>query len=117
MSTDKGADEFYAAVGHRIRAHRAAIGLTQFDLAAASGLVRSSIANLEAGRQHVSAHTLVLIATTLHCDVADLMPGAPTPHEGNLVKTARVLHATLGEFLDQFDELTTDCAAGHGGGA
>jgi transcriptional regulator with XRE-family HTH domain len=94
---------FYTAVGLRVRSHRSTLGLTQDDVAEAAGITRSSIANLEAGRQHVPSHTLARIAEVLHVEVTDLMPGSTVPDGGTLIKVARRLHSTLGEFLGQFD--------------
>lgn len=105
MPTD-AAHDFYAALGLRVRARRSVLGLTQYDLADAIHISRDSIANLETGRRPTRAHTLAAIATALGCEVADLMPGAPISDGDSLVKIARALHATLGEFLDQFDDTT-----------
>jgi transcriptional regulator with XRE-family HTH domain len=72
-------NEFYAAVGQRIKAHRTAKGIVQADLAHAVGLSRPSVANIEAGRQQIAAHVVTLIAAALDITVADLLPDAPIP--------------------------------------
>jgi transcriptional regulator with XRE-family HTH domain len=56
---------FYSRVGKRIRDARRGRGLSQAELATAASLGRTSIANIEAGRQHVPLHKLQEIATAL----------------------------------------------------
>ncbi len=51
--------------------------LSQESLAKAVGLTRTSITNIERGRQPVNLHTLYLIADILRLDVADLLPSLP----------------------------------------
>src|SRR5205809_7305644 len=67
-------DRFYKAVGRRVRDARGD-RMTQSQLAAQVGLTRSSIANLEAGRQRIQLHLLVWIAETLGVDAPSLLPG------------------------------------------
>jgi len=64
----------YAEIGIRIRSARKQGGWSQDDLGAAVGLTRSSIANIEAGRQRAPAHIVVLIAHTLGVPVETLLP-------------------------------------------
>ena len=64
----------YRAVGLRVRERRAALGLTQDALAEVVGTSRSSIANLERGRQYVPLHGLLAVAQALNVDLADLLP-------------------------------------------
>lgn len=55
-------------------------GLTQAKLAKAVGVSRTSIVNIEAGRQPVYLHHLVVIAAILEVEPADLIPHAdPMP--------------------------------------
>jgi transcriptional regulator with XRE-family HTH domain len=49
-------------------------GITQQQLAVAIGATRATVANLEAGRQRMSAYALVLAAGALEVSVADLLP-------------------------------------------
>lgn len=59
--------------GPRIKAARQSRGLTQAELATIAGLTRSSIANLEAGRQEIPVRTLAAIAGALGETVASLL--------------------------------------------
>ena len=58
-------DALYAAIGQRIRTAREARGLNQTALGATIGLGRSSVSNVEAGRQHLAVHQLVAAITSL----------------------------------------------------
>lgn len=65
---------FYLEVGHRIRKARKAIPLTQEALASLVSLTRTSITNIEKGRQNFPLHTLADIAAALKVPAADLLP-------------------------------------------
>lgn len=67
---------FYTEVGKRVTVHRTACGLTQAELAPKASLARSSIANLEAGRQAVPIHKLDEVARALGVPLTSLLPGA-----------------------------------------
>lgn len=65
---------FYRAVGRRVRTARTGADLTQDELAEAVDLSRSSIANLEAGRQRIPLHLFAVIAEKLAVPISDLLP-------------------------------------------
>ena len=67
----------YVEIGGRVRRARKRQGWSQIDLAHAVGLTRSSIANLEAGRQRPPVHITLLIAQTLGVSVDALLPSGP----------------------------------------
>ena len=67
-------DELYSEVGKRIREAREKRGLTQADLASAIALTRSSITNIEQGRQRLLLHTLCEVAVALHEEPHNLVP-------------------------------------------
>lgn len=64
----------YAEIGRRIRSEREALGFTQTDLAQAVGLLRTSIANIESGRQRLPIQTLYQIAYELGVPIYALLP-------------------------------------------
>jgi transcriptional regulator with XRE-family HTH domain len=68
-------DEFYRALGFSIRRRRKELRLTQEDLGARLDvpMTRASIANIEAGKQRVLAHTLVELAGILGLGVNELV--------------------------------------------
>lgn len=69
-------ERFYADLGRRIRVQRDKLHLTQQQVgdALAPRATRASIANIEAGKQRVLAHTLVQLAGVLEVSVSDLLP-------------------------------------------
>jgi transcriptional regulator with XRE-family HTH domain len=66
---------YYVQLGARIRDARKAAELTQTELAAEVGLERSSIANMEAGRQQPSADRVMAIGMALGADPRWLLTG------------------------------------------
>jgi transcriptional regulator with XRE-family HTH domain len=77
---DAGIEDLYTYMGEKIRSARIAIGISQDVLAQRIGLTRSSIANLEAGRQRIALHLFVAICQALDKDVCELLPGKPEPY-------------------------------------
>jgi len=65
----------YRLIGRRVQQVRQQQQVTQAELGDAVGLTRSSIANIEAGRQHAATHVMLLIAHSLRVPVTELLPG------------------------------------------
>lgn len=72
-------DRLYAAIGAAVRAARERAGLTQEELGRRVGLTRTSITNIERGRQQIQVHTLYALAEALEVAVAGLLPPAEVP--------------------------------------
>lgn len=66
--------EFYGELGRRINATRKRRGMTQEELADRVGLTRTSITNIEKGRQKVLSHLLVELSDALNVSLHDLLP-------------------------------------------
>ncbi|WP_079085593.1 helix-turn-helix domain-containing protein [Streptomyces dysideae] len=81
LPDDPQIDRFYASVGDRVRDARSAARMTQAELADRLSLARSSIANIEAGRQRIPLHVFFLIADALGADAKDLLPNGVTSQE------------------------------------
>jgi len=65
----------YEAFGKLVRQHRERLdGMTQEKLGQLVGLSRTSITNIERGRQHVSLHQLFAIAESLRVRPDALLP-------------------------------------------
>lgn len=77
--TPEETDRFYVDFGRRVRAAREHGGLTQQALADALALTRSSVANIEAGRQRALLHMTAAISGATGVSPADLLPGDPAP--------------------------------------
>lgn len=75
------AQAFYSSLGRRLQDFRKARHLTQEQVGAllTPPLTRASIANIEAGKQGVLAHTLVQLAQALDTTVNDLLPEDAAP--------------------------------------
>jgi len=67
-------EKFYVEFGRRVRRAREKIGLTQEALATLVSLTRTSITNIEKGRQKIVIHTLVDLATALKTSCTNLLP-------------------------------------------
>ena len=67
-------DPFYERVGELIRKRRNELKIPQDTLASDVGLTRTSISNIEKGRQKLLLHTFFEIARTLKSEPAALLP-------------------------------------------
>lgn len=89
-------EPFRVAFGKRVKHAREAAGLNQAELARRLGRTRSSVANIEAGRQTPSAEMAERCAQILRCDPGWLLAGeqvAPPPLDaaGRIVREMRAL--------------------------
>ena len=64
----------YREFGELLRAHRSKAGLTQSQVAARVGLQRTSITNIEQGRQHLPLHQLFRLASAVGAEPQELLP-------------------------------------------
>jgi transcriptional regulator with XRE-family HTH domain len=65
---------FYVELGHNIKEARKRAGLRQMDVALACGILRSSLALIEGGRQTLAVHQLATIATSCNVTIEALVP-------------------------------------------
>jgi transcriptional regulator with XRE-family HTH domain len=70
----KNHDRFYGEMGALIRKERRLLGVTQLQLARKLSLTRTSITNIEKGKQKVLAHTVSEIASFLEVPYTKLWP-------------------------------------------
>lgn len=77
-------DGFYEEVGRLVRKKRTERRMTQEELGAAISLTRTSITNIERGRQKLLLHTLTAIAEALRVAPGDLLPDNTTGSESKL---------------------------------
>lgn len=66
--------DLYKAIGQSLKARRDALKWTQAELAAAAKLHRSSVANIETGRQRIALDDLVALAGALGIDYRTVLP-------------------------------------------
>lgn len=67
-------DPLYGVIGAAVRAAREACELSQEQVARKVGLTRTSITNLELGRQQTPLHVLYGIADAINVALKDLIP-------------------------------------------
>jgi transcriptional regulator with XRE-family HTH domain len=85
---DSTADKYYQVIGELIAVKRKVIKIRQEDLAKAIGLTRTSIVNIEAGRQRLSIHTLYRIADVLKTDIHSLLPKSTQDIDAQIARVA-----------------------------
>ena len=78
---------FYQQLGANIRKYRILRKLSQDALAKLVGLTRTSLTNIEHGRQHPPLHTFCEIVGQLKADISELLPLRSTPREAFDLKT------------------------------
>lgn len=75
---------FYLSVGKKVKQAREDRNFTQEELASKVSLSRTSITNIEQGRQQFMLHTLIEISAALSVDPASLFPEMETNFEDTL---------------------------------
>jgi len=86
-------DKIYRLFGDRVRELREKRNVTQEELGRRVALSRTSITNIEKGRQRVLLHQMVSIATALEAKPEELMPPASATMEDPVLRpdVARVV--------------------------
>jgi transcriptional regulator with XRE-family HTH domain len=93
VATPKG--PFYERLGARLREARRRANVTQAGLAQAIGLSRTSVTNIEKGRQPVLVHVVMQLAAALGVQLTDLLPDKST--DATPLEQAEMQHLDLGE--------------------
>ena len=70
-------DQIYKDFGRLFKMHRNTAGYTQDEIATKVGLVRTSITNIEQGRQHVSLQMIYQLANAVGVAPQELLPNVP----------------------------------------
>jgi transcriptional regulator with XRE-family HTH domain len=86
-AADDGYGDFYKEVGQRIRAARMNAKITQADLADLIGLTRTSVTNLEAGRQRMPLHLFAAIERAVSAPAGSLLPPLEDDSKAQLDRT------------------------------
>jgi transcriptional regulator with XRE-family HTH domain len=99
------ANEFlYQVIGERIQAMRKMHNLTQEKLSESIHKSRSSIAQIESGRQKVSLELLYEIAQALKCSIHELLPDEKNlqvdPDSAN-----RISHQAQAQVLEMLNQI------------
>lgn len=111
----------YRQVGSRLRQQRCRLGLTQTQVAAATGLLRTSVTNIEAGRQKAPLQVLYVLCAALRVEPASVLPSlatvaapnAPAAVPRRLDGAVRTVPPMAAAFLDELlrEEAVRDDAA------
>lgn len=67
-------NSLYSLIGTRLKDRRVLLSLTQEQLAGRVGFERTSITNIEKGRQRLSLHALYDICSVLQVEVSEILP-------------------------------------------
>lgn len=109
----KKQEKLYRAVGENIKKCRAVNGTTQEQLATLINLSRTSVVNIEQGRQHPSLHLLLQIADCLSVTLHELIPAPHELQEGMVLDAKEVKSVSekgrvqLTNFIQDFHAKTT----------
>ena len=93
--------DFNRTLGERIREARKRAAVRQDQLARAVRLSRTSITNIERGRQGVQAYLLARIAEVLGCSAADLLPGQAARSPGSIPAKVKSLDPIKREWAER----------------
>ena len=77
----------YNLIGEGVKQQRIRVGMTQVQLADAVGVLRTSIANIEAGRQKLPLHLLYKLCMELGVEVADILPNNTVVSQPTTINT------------------------------
>ncbi len=92
-------ESIYPQVGQKMRQLRMERRLSQNDLAQAIGLSRTSVVNIEQGRQKILLHTLYDIADVFEVPVTDLLPTHADSEERMLADPLAQSDPSIREFF------------------
>lgn len=84
-------ENFYELIGSAINKKRKELGYTQMELANKTGMSRTSIVNIEKGRQFPPLHLVWELSRALDCDPSDFFPKSnksfyEKPSKSNILK-------------------------------
>jgi len=95
-------DLLYKAIGERLRKARLQSGLLQSELAQKIAHLRTSITNIEGGRQRLPLHVLYELCHHLHVEVISILP-----LEGEVTDDPQV-SVTAGDVTEQLPSQAAD---------
>lgn len=89
MAKIQDVDKFYIELGENIKSYRTKQGYSQDDLAKFLGLTRTSVVNIEKGRQRPPLHTVYDLSIFFNVDISNLLPSKDLKQQVDLRKTAK----------------------------
>lgn len=89
MGKIQDVDKFYADLGENIKTYRTKQGYNQDELAKFLDLTRTSVVNIEKGRQRPPLHTVYDLAVFFNIDIKDLLPAKDEKQQIDLKKSVK----------------------------
>jgi transcriptional regulator with XRE-family HTH domain len=99
---------FYTGIGQKVKDARERCGLTQEELASQISLSRTSITNIEKGRQKIMLHTLIEIAIALSVTADSLLPEIDLNQKNNLDERLKLLPLNKRRWVKKTLEIKRD---------
>ncbi len=93
-------------IGDRIASRRNELGLTQEQLAKIVGKQRTSITNIEAGRQNLTINTLLVLSAALSLSPSELLEDIQL--DGSVYERAAEIRAQINALQHELRTLLTD---------
>lgn len=81
-----GIEPIYVAIGQRVMEERHKAGWTQHDLACQVGLARTSVANVELGRQRLMLHHVLAFSDVLSIPPGELLGAGIAVHNADATR-------------------------------
>lgn len=86
-------DRLYSFIGEQLKSHREKQGLTQGDLAGLVRLERTSITNIEGGKQKLPIHVLYGV-----CKALSIAPSDVLPRIEDVLEEPKLERVSMGDF-------------------
>jgi transcriptional regulator with XRE-family HTH domain len=86
----------YRQIGERLKRRREELGLKQGQLAEAVGLLRTSITNIESGRQRPPIHLLYALCVALNLEVGEVLPASEEVSRPSTVPISEIVKGRVG---------------------
>lgn len=96
---------FYTELGKNIKNYRTKLGYSQDELAKFLDLTRTSIVNIEKGRQRPPLHTVYDLSVFFDVDITDLLPSRSEQEQSDI---RRSVDENLKIAENKFNELAFD---------
>lgn len=103
-------DEFYSNLGKKIQQERGRLKKTQEQLADYLDLNRTSVTNIEKGKQRILLHTFLQIADFLEMEPNDLIPVSEGPRKAK--KLSNMVPTEASDIQRMFASLVLDSTKG-----
>ena len=86
-------DRLYSHIGEQLKMHREKVGMTQSELAERVQLERTSITNIERGKQKLPIHVLFGVCRALSVNPSEVMP-----HMDKVSESPELTRVSIGSY-------------------